>query len=118
MMSFPKPRRTNSSSRMLRLSSAGMPAAPQRLTCSPAPRRWKSASTSEHCRGLPCATCRRGARTTSSAPGSVDSHDEHYFAEPDGMIRGDVIDPRLTLDNLEITRRHVRAFLLQNYHRS
>jgi hypothetical protein len=26
--------------------------------------------------------------------GSADSHDEHYFAEPDGMIRGDVIDPR------------------------
>jgi ATP-dependent helicase YprA (DUF1998 family) len=60
---------------------------------------------------------RRGnAVATVVAFGSVDSHDEHYFAEPDGMIRGDVIDPRLTLDNLEITRRHVRAFLLQNYH--
>ena len=32
------------------------------------------------------------------------------------MIRGDVVDPRLTLDNKEIIRRHVRAFLLQNYH--
>jgi hypothetical protein len=48
--------------------------------------------------------------------GSSDSHDEHYFSEPDGMIRGDVIDPKLTLDNLEIARRHIRAFLLQNYH--
>jgi hypothetical protein len=53
---------------------------------------------------------------TVIAFGSADSHDEHYFADPDGMIRGDVKDPRLTLDNLEITRRHVRAFLLQNYH--
>ncbi len=32
------------------------------------------------------------------------------------MIRGDVADPKLTLDNREIVRRHVRAFLLQNYH--
>jgi len=32
------------------------------------------------------------------------------------MIRGPVIDPKLTLDNLEITRRHIRAFLLQRYH--
>src|SRR6266478_20328 len=43
-------------------------------------------------------------------------HDEDYFAQPDGMIRGDVVDPKLTLDNKEITRRHIRAFLLQNYH--
>lgn len=60
---------------------------------------------------------RRGnAVATVVAFGSADSHDEHYFAEPDGMIRGDVIDPKLTLDNREITRRHIRAFLLQNYH--
>lgn len=62
---------------------------------------------------------RRGnAVATVVAFGSADSHDEHYFAEPDGMIRGDVTDPRLTLDNLEITRRHLRAFLLQNYHQA
>ena len=43
---------------------------------------------------------RRGnAVATVVAFGSADSHDEHYFAEPDGMIRGDVIDPKLTLDN-------------------
>lgn len=53
---------------------------------------------------------------TVIAFGSADSHDEHYFSEPDGMIRGDVVDPRLTLDNREIVQRHVRAFLLQNYH--
>jgi ATP-dependent helicase YprA (DUF1998 family) len=62
---------------------------------------------------------RRGnAVATVVAFGSADSHDEHYFAEPEGMIRGDVIDPRLTLDNPEITRRHIRAFLLQNYHQA
>jgi ATP-dependent helicase YprA (DUF1998 family) len=60
---------------------------------------------------------RRGnAVATVVAFGSADSHDEHYFSEPDGMIRGEVTDPRLTLDNREITRRHIRAFLLQNYH--
>ncbi len=34
------------------------------------------------------------------------------------MIRGDVVDPKLTLDNREIVRRHIRAFLLQNYHQA
>ncbi len=60
---------------------------------------------------------RRGnAVATVVAFGSADSHDEHYFSEPDAMIRGDVVDPKLTLDNPEIVRRHIRAFLLQNYH--
>lgn len=60
---------------------------------------------------------RRGnAVATVVAFGSADSHDEHYFSQPDEMIRGDVIDPKLTLDNPEIVRRHIRAFLLQNYH--
>jgi len=59
---------------------------------------------------------RRGnAVATVVAFGSADSHDEHYFSEPDGMIRGDVIDPRLTLENADIVCRHIRAFLLQNY---
>lgn len=62
---------------------------------------------------------RRGnAVATVIAFGSADSHDEHYFTEPDSMIRGDVVDPKLTLDNREIVRRHIRAFLLQNYHQS
>ena len=60
---------------------------------------------------------RRGnAVATVVAFGSADSHDEYYFTEPDGMIRGDVVDPRLTLDNREIVRRHIRAYLLQSYH--
>ena len=60
---------------------------------------------------------RRGnAVATVVAFGSADSHDEHYFTNPDGMIRGKVVDPKLTLDNPDIVRRHVRAFLLQSYH--
>jgi ATP-dependent helicase YprA (DUF1998 family) len=63
---------------------------------------------------------RAGRRGTSVATviafGSSDSHDEHYFTSPDEMIRGPVVDPRLTLENLEIARRHVRAYLLQRYH--
>lgn len=60
---------------------------------------------------------RRGnAVATVTAFGSADSHDEHYFTNPDQMIRGDVDDPKLTLDNREIVRRHVTAYLLQRYH--
>ncbi len=60
---------------------------------------------------------RRGnSIATVVAFGSADTHDDHYFVEPDGMICGEVVDPRLTLDNKDIVRRHIRAFLLQNYH--
>jgi ATP-dependent helicase YprA (DUF1998 family) len=60
---------------------------------------------------------RRGnAIATVVAFGSADSHDEHYFSDPGAMIRGQVDDPVLTLDNAEIARRHVTAFLFQKYH--
>ena len=62
---------------------------------------------------------RAGRRGSSVATvvgfGSADSHDEHYFSHPDEMIRGDVDDPVLCLDNADIARRHVTAFLLQRY---
>jgi ATP-dependent helicase YprA (DUF1998 family) len=60
---------------------------------------------------------RRGnAVATVIAFGSADSHDEQYFSNPDSMIRGPVDDPVLTLDNQEIVRRHLTAYLLQRYH--
>lgn len=60
---------------------------------------------------------RRGnAVATVVAFGSADSHDEHYFAEPDAMIAGPVVDPKLALNNRDIVQRHIRAFLLQGYH--
>lgn len=60
---------------------------------------------------------RRGnALATVTAFGSADSHDEHYFRAPDEMIRGQVDDPLLSLENVDIARRHVTAFLLQRYH--
>ncbi|CAG2095644.1 DEAD/DEAH box helicase [Xanthomonas euroxanthea] len=60
---------------------------------------------------------RRGtAVATVVAFGSVDSHDEHYFSHPEEMISGKVVDPLLTLDNQDIAKRHIRAFLLQCYH--
>lgn len=62
---------------------------------------------------------RRGnSVATVIAFGSADSHDEHYFTSPDEMIRGAVDDPFLTLNNYDITRRHVTAYLLQRYHQS
>src|SRR5262249_43300553 len=60
---------------------------------------------------------RRGnAVATVIAFGSADSHDEHNFQNPDQMIRGNVADPKLTMDNVEITQRHVTAYILQRYH--
>lgn len=60
---------------------------------------------------------RRGnAVATVVAFGSADSHDEHYFSDPEAMIAGPVVDPKLTLNNPDIVRRHVRAYLLQRYH--
>lgn len=60
---------------------------------------------------------RRGnAVATVIAFGSADSHDDHYFSRPKEMIRGQVVDPRLTLENPDIAKRHIRAFLLQRYH--
>lgn len=60
---------------------------------------------------------RRGnAIATVVAFSGSDTHDEHYFSQPQAMISGPVVDPTLTLNNLDIARRHVRAFLLQTYH--
>lgn len=60
---------------------------------------------------------RRGnAVATVVAFGSSDTHDDHYFREPAEMIRGKVVDPVLTMDNDEIAKRHVIAYLLQRYH--
>ena len=60
---------------------------------------------------------RRGnAVATVTTFGSADSHDEHFFNHPAAMISGKVDDPRLNLDNEEIVRRHVTAYLLQRYH--
>ena len=60
---------------------------------------------------------RRGnAVATVIAYSNADSHDEHYFTHPKEMISGPVIDPKLTLDNRDIARRHVTAYLLQRYH--
>lgn len=60
---------------------------------------------------------RRGnAVATVIAFGSADTHDDHYFSAPEEMISGDVADPILTMNNIEIAKRHVTAFLLQRYH--
>ncbi|TCL68448.1 DEAD/DEAH box helicase [Rhizobium sp. BK251] len=59
---------------------------------------------------------RRGnAVATVVAFGSADSHDEHYFSDPAAMIAGPVVDPKLTLNNADIVRRHIRAFVIQCY---
>ena len=59
---------------------------------------------------------RANAIATVIGYASSDSHDEHYFKQPDQMIKGDVKDPFLKLNNLDITKRHIRAYLLQRYY--
>jgi hypothetical protein len=60
---------------------------------------------------------RRGnAIATVVALASADSHDEHYFAHPAELIAGRVQDPTLSLENEDIARRHITAYLLQRYH--
>ena len=58
---------------------------------------------------------RGGAVASVLAYSGSDTHDEHFFSHPAEMITGPVVDPRLSLDNPDIARRHVRAFLLQAY---
>ena len=58
---------------------------------------------------------RSRAVATVTAFAGADSHDEHCFREPDQVIRGRVIDPELGLDNWQIARRHLTAFVIQEY---
>ena len=53
-----------------------------------------------------------------TAFGSADSHDEHYFTNPDQMIRGAVDDPTLTLDNAEIAKTSRHSVSVQRYHQA
>lgn len=62
---------------------------------------------------------RRGNAVASVlAFGGSDTHDEHFFREPAQMIAGPVVDPLLCLENRDIAKRHVRAFLLQCFHQA
>ncbi|AYR22306.1 DEAD/DEAH box helicase [Herbaspirillum rubrisubalbicans] len=62
---------------------------------------------------------RAGRRGTSIATvvgfGGSDTHDEYYFQNPQKMISGKIVDPKLSLHKKEIAQRHIQAFLLQNY---
>ena len=62
---------------------------------------------------------RRGnAVATVTAFANTASHDEHVFGEPGEFIRGPVIDPEMNLDNWQIARRHLTAFVIQEYLRA
>jgi len=59
---------------------------------------------------------RRGnAVATVVALAGADTHDNHFFANPKDMVTGRPRDPTLALDNVDIARRHVLAFILQEY---
>ncbi len=43
------------------------------------------------------------------------SHDEHFFATPEGMVVGQVRPPRISLGNELIARRHIHSVLLADF---
>jgi hypothetical protein len=45
----------------------------------------------------------------------ADSHDQEFYATPEGMVSGPVPDPTLTLDNLEIVKRHCYAQVISMF---
>jgi ATP-dependent helicase YprA (DUF1998 family) len=59
---------------------------------------------------------RRGkAIATVTAFASAQSHDEHAYGSPKDFIRGPVVDPEMSLDNWQIAKRHLAAFVIQEY---
>lgn len=59
---------------------------------------------------------RRGASlSTVTTYCGADSHDQQFYADPQGMVSGPVPNPSLNLDNLEIVRRHCFAMLMSLY---
>lgn len=59
---------------------------------------------------------RRGkAIATVTSFASSQGHDEYSFGAPDQVIRGTVVDPEMSLDNWQIAKRHLAAFVIQQY---
>lgn len=42
-------------------------------------------------------------------------HDSHYFHYPDEIVAGQPKPPRINIDNLKITRRHIHSYLIQTF---
>ena len=128
-MCFRKPKSTSFAFRMSDFGPEGSRTSARRSTFFPARRPWKSASISAICpasrsqyaSGSRQLSAARGTGRTSRqcrrhrlAFGSSDSHDEHYFASPDHMIRGAGRRPSAYPDNLEIMRRHLRPIFFSD----
>ena len=59
---------------------------------------------------------RRGnAIATVLAYADQDGHSQHSFENPRRLIKDDVPDPTLNLENSRIARRHVNAFVMQRF---
>ncbi|MGK3998912.1 DEAD/DEAH box helicase [Sorangium sp. So ce1024] len=59
---------------------------------------------------------RRGnAIATVLAYADQDGHNQHSFDNPKRLIKEDVPDPSLNLENARIARRHVNAFVMQRF---
>ncbi|UQA57434.1 DEAD/DEAH box helicase [Polyangium aurulentum] len=59
---------------------------------------------------------RRGnAIATVLAYADQDGHNQHSFDNPQSLIKDDVPDPSLNLENGRIARRHVNAFVMQRF---
>ena len=59
---------------------------------------------------------RRGSGVaTVLAYADQDGHNQHFYENPQELVKAPVPDPTLNLTNAWITRRHVHAFVLQRY---
>jgi ATP-dependent helicase YprA (DUF1998 family) len=59
---------------------------------------------------------RRGSGVaTVLAYADQDGHNQHFYENPQKLVKDPVPDPTLNLSNRWITRRHINAFLLQRY---
>jgi len=59
---------------------------------------------------------RRGSGVaTVLAYADQDGHNQHFYENPQKLVKDPVPDPTLNLSNRWITRRHVNAFVLQQY---
>ena len=59
---------------------------------------------------------RRGnAVATVLAYADQDGHNQHFFENPRQLIKGDVPDPTLNLENPRIAQRHTNAYVLQSF---
>src|SRR5690606_20133778 len=59
---------------------------------------------------------RRGTAVSTVVTYAQDGpHDSHYYRHPEGMMSGPPREPRVTIDNRRLARRHIHSYLIQTF---